>query len=53
MVIVESWDQNLSLRVKTGLGLLMGLKIMRELTITHRDACSLSSLQERGFLDIS
>ena len=40
-------------RDKVGLGLFMGLKPMREHTITHREACSLSSLKERCFLDIS
>ena len=52
-ILVESCDQNPSLRDKEGLGLFMGLKPMREHTIMHRDSCSLSSLQERGFLDIS
>ena len=45
--------KNPSLRDKIGLGLFMGLRPMREHAITHRDACSLSSLKERGTLDIS
>ena len=53
MGFVESQDQNLPLRDKGGLGLVIGLRPMREHTIVHRDACSLSSLQEMGFLDIS
>ena len=36
------------------LGLVHGLlRLMREHTITHRNVCSLSSLKERGTLDIS
>ena len=51
--LVEFWDQKPSLRDKEGLGLFMGLKAMREHVITHGDACSLSSLNERGTLDNS
>ena len=53
MGFVEFWDQKPSLRDKVGLGLLMGLRAIREHTITHRDGSSLSSLKERGTLDIS
>ena len=50
--IVESRDQELSLRDKVSLGLFMSLRPIREHAITNRDACSLSSLKERGTLDI-
>ena len=40
-------------RDKVGLGLFIGLRPMREHAITHRDGCSLSSLKEKGTLDIS
>ena len=53
MGLVKPQDQKPSLRDKVGLGLFMGLRPMREHTITYRDACSLSSLREMGFLDIS
>ena len=53
MRLVESRDQKPLLRDKVGLGLFMGLRAMREHAIRHRDACSLSSLKERGTLDIS
>ena len=51
--LVESWGQKPSLRDKAGLGLLISLRPMREHTIAHKDVCSLSSLIERGTLDIS
>ena len=51
--LVESRGQKPSLRERVGLGLFMGLRPMREHTITHREACSLSSLKESGILDIS
>ena len=35
--LVESRDQNLSLRDKVGLGLFMDLRPMREYAITHKD----------------
>ena len=53
MRLVESQDQMSSLRNIVGLGLFMGLRAMREHAITHRDACNLSFLNERGTLDIS
>ena len=53
MKLVESWDQKPSLRDKVGLGLFMGLRSMREHVITHRDEYSLSSLKEKGILEIS
>ena len=53
MGLVESQDQKPSLRNKVGLSLFMGLRPMRKHVITHGDACSLSSLKERGTLDIS
>ena len=49
---MESWVQRPLLRDSTGLGLFMGLRPIREHAITHKDACSLSSLIERGTLDI-
>ena len=53
MGLVESRGPKPSLRNKVGLGLFMGLRPMKEHVITNRDACSLSSLNERGSLDIS
>ena len=53
MRLVESRDQKHSLRDKVRLGLFMGLRAMRDHTITHRDMCSLTSFKERGILDIS
>ena len=50
---VESWYQKPSLRDEVGLGLFIGLRAMREHVVTNRDPCSLSSLKERGTLDIS
>ena len=50
--LVESRDQKPSLRDKVGLGLFIALRAMREYAITHRDACSLSSLKEMGTLGI-
>ena len=41
------------LRESVGLCLFMGLRPTREHAITHRDVCSLSSLNERDTLDIS
>ena len=38
---------------KAGLVLFIGLRPMREHAIMHKDVCSLSSLIERGTLDIS
>ena len=52
MGLVESKVQKPLLRESAILGLFMGLMHMREHTITHRDACSLSSLKEKGTLDI-
>ena len=51
--LVESRDQKPSLRDKVGLSLFMGLRAMREHAIMHRDAYCLSSLKEKGTLDIS
>ena len=51
--LVESRDLGPSLRDKVGLGLFMGLVFIKEHAIMHRDVCSLSSLKERGTLDIS
>ena len=51
--LVESRDLGPSLRGKVGLGLFMGLVVIKEHAIMHRDVCSLSSLKERGTLDIS
>ena len=51
--LVESQDQDPTLRDKEGLGLFMGLRAMREHAITHRNVFSLSSLKEKGTLDIS
>ena len=51
--LVQSRDQNPSLRAKVGLGLFMSLRHMKIQAITHRDACNLSSHKERGTLDIS
>ena len=53
MGLVESWDQKPLLGDKVGLGLFMSLRHMRIHAIMHKDACSLSSCRERGFLDIS
>ena len=53
MGLVESQDQEPSLRDTKGLGLFMGLRAIREHAITHRDMCSLSSLKEKCILDIS
>ena len=50
--LVESQEQKPSLRDKGSLSLFMGLRAMRKHAITHRDECSLSSLKERGTLDI-
>ena len=49
---MESRDSKPSLRDKVGLGLFMGLRLMKEQAITHRGACSLSSLKKRATLDI-
>ena len=51
--LVESQEQGTSLKNKGGLELFMGLRAMMEYAIRHRDTCSLSSLKERGTLDIS
>ena len=51
--LVESWKQESLLRDREGLGLIMGLRAIREHVITHRYVCSLSSLKERNTLDIS
>ena len=53
MGLVESQDQKHSLRDKGDLGLFMGLRNMRIHSIMYRDACSLSSLKNRGIFDIS
>ena len=53
MRLVESRVPRPSLRESAGLGLFMGLRPIREHVIMHRDVCSLSSLKERGILDIS
>ena len=45
---MESQDQKPLLRDKVGLILFMDLRLIREHTIMHRDACSLSSLKEMG-----
>ena len=52
MRLVKSQVRRPSLRESAGLGLFMGLRPMREQAIMHRDACNLSSLKERGTLDI-
>ena len=51
--LMESRDQIPSLRDNVGLVLFMGLRAMREHTITHRDECNLSSLKENGTIHIS
>ena len=51
--LVESRDLKTSLRDKVGLGLVISLRAVREQVITHRNMCSLSSLKERGTLNIS
>ena len=50
---MKSQVRRTSLREITGLGLFFGLKSIKEHAITHRDACSLSSLIVRSILDIS
>ena len=49
MGLVESRGPKPSLIDKASLSLFTSLRPMREHTITHRDACSLSSLKERHF----
>ena len=39
-------------KIDSKLGLIFGLRLMKEHFIAHRDACSLSSLKVRGTLDI-
>ena len=53
MGLVESRVQRPSLRDSEVLGLFIGLRLMREDTMTHKDGCSLLSLKEMGTLDIS
>ena len=50
---MESQDQKSSLRDKAGLVLVTGIRPMREHVISYKDECNLSSLRERGILDIS
>ena len=50
---MKSQDQKSSIRDKAGLVFVMGIRSMREHTIVHKDECNLSSLIERGTLDIS
>ena len=52
MGLVESQVQRPPLKGSAGLGLFMGLGPMREHAITHRDAYSLSSLNERATINI-
>ena len=52
MGLVDSRDQRPLLREKADLGFFFGLWPMREHTIKHGDACTLSSLKERGTIDI-
>ena len=51
--LVESGDHRPLLREIAGMVLFLGLRSMKEHFITHRDTGSLSSLKERGTLDIS
>ena len=53
MGLVESQVGGPSLRESAGLGSFVGLRPMRKHAITHRDACSLSSLKGKGTLNIS
>ena len=53
MGLVKSRDHRPSLREIAGLGLFLGLRPTKEHTITHRGVFSLSSLKEKGTLDIS
>ena len=53
MRLVESRDQNPSLRDKVGLGLFMSLRHVKIQAITYSDACNLSSLKKRDTLYIS